>query len=40
MAAKAQEKTPKIPDLPGATQRSLVHFSIGDDRMPPAVYHA
>lgn len=22
------------------TQRSLVHFSIGDDRMPTAVYHA
>jgi fumarate hydratase, class II len=22
------------------TQRSLVHFSIGDDRMPKAVYHA
>jgi fumarate hydratase class II len=22
------------------TQRSLIHFSIGDDRMPKAVYHA
>src|ERR1700760_388658 len=22
------------------TQRSLIHFSIGDDRMPRAVYHA
>jgi fumarate hydratase class II len=22
------------------TQRSLVHFSIGDDRMPKRVYHA
>jgi fumarate hydratase class II len=22
------------------TQRSLVHFSIGDDHMPKAVYHA
>ena len=22
------------------TQRALVHFSIGDDRMPKAVYHA
>ena len=22
------------------TQRSLIHFSIGDDRMPTAVYHA
>jgi fumarate hydratase class II len=22
------------------TERSLVHFSIGDDRMPKAVYHA
>jgi fumarate hydratase class II len=22
------------------TQRSLIHFSIGDDQMPKAVYHA
>ncbi|WP_240812759.1 hypothetical protein [Streptomyces sp. DASNCL29] len=22
------------------TQRSLIHFSIGDDRLPKAVYHA
>jgi fumarate hydratase, class II len=22
------------------TQRSLIHFSIGDDRMPKRVYHA
>ena len=22
------------------TQRSLIHFSIGDDHMPKAVYHA
>ncbi|MFC7649728.1 hypothetical protein ACFQX6_62300 [Streptosporangium lutulentum] len=22
------------------TQRSLIHFNIGDDRMPKAVYHA
>jgi fumarate hydratase class II len=22
------------------TQRSLIHFSIGDDRMPKQVYHA
>jgi fumarate hydratase class II len=26
--------------LGAQTQRSLVHFSIGDDRMPKRVYHA
>ena len=26
--------------LGAQTQRSLIHFSIGEDRMPKAVYHA
>jgi fumarate hydratase, class II len=26
--------------LGAQTQRSLIHFSIGDDHMPKAVYHA
>ena len=27
-------------DRGAQTQRSLIHFSIGDDHMPKAVYHA
>jgi hypothetical protein len=33
-------EVPADKDWGAQTQRSLVHFSIGDDRLPKAVYHA
>jgi fumarate hydratase class II len=35
-----RNRRPRRPVLGAPTQRSLTHFSIGDDRMPKAVYHA